>query len=55
MARKDGVPIDLTLLSQGHLDLEHLEVLRGVGLDLAAHALATPLLEAIELLIDVHG
>jgi len=55
MARKDGVQINLTLLSQGHLDLEHLEVLRGVGLDLAAHALATPLLEAVELLIDVHG
>lgn len=49
------MPIALTLLSQGHLNLEHLEVLGGVRLDLAAHALAAPLLEAVELLIDVHG
>lgn len=45
----------LTLLPQGHLDLQHLEVIGVVGLDLAAHALATPLLEAVELLVDVHG
>jgi len=43
------------LLSQGHLDLQHLEVIGVVGLDLAAHALATPLLEAVEFLVDVHG
>jgi hypothetical protein len=44
-----------TLLSQGHFDLQHLEVIGVVGLDLAAHALATPLLEAVEFLVDVHG
>jgi hypothetical protein len=42
-------------LSQGHLNLKHLELLALVSLDLAAHTLATPLLEPVELLINVHG
>lgn len=41
-------------MSQGHLDLQRLEIVGHVSLGLAAHPLARPLLEAIELLVDVH-
>lgn len=41
-------------MSQGHLDLQRLEVVRDIGLGLATHPLARPLLEAIELFVDVH-
>ena len=43
-----------TFMSQGHLDLQGLEIVGHVSLGLAAHPLARPLLEAIELLVDVH-
>lgn len=44
-----------TLMAEVHLGLERLEVVRDARLDLAAHLLPRPLLEAIELLVDEHG
>ena len=44
----------LTLLSQRHLQLQHLELIARVGVHLSAHPLSAPLLEAVELLVDVH-
>ena len=46
--------LDCTFMSQGHLDLQCLEIVRDIGLGLATHPFACPLLEAIELLVDVH-
>jgi hypothetical protein len=43
-----------TLLPQVHLHLQRLEVVRDIRLDLLAHALVGPLLEAIELLVHIH-
>ena len=42
------------LLSQVHLQLQGFEVFRHISLGLPTHALAGPLLEAIELLVHVH-
>lgn len=44
-----------TFMPQVHLYLQRFEVLRRVRLCLSAHLLARPLLEAAELLVDVHG
>ena len=44
-----------TLLAQGHLKLHCFEVIRDVGLDFSAHAFPSPLLEAVQFLIDIHG
>lgn len=44
-----------TLMTQVHLDLEGLELFRQAGAGLCAHLLVGPLLEAVELLVDVHG
>lgn len=44
-----------TLVAEVHLSLEGLEVVGDARLDLAAHLLPRPLLEAVELLVDEHG
>ena len=43
-----------TLVAEVHLGLERLEVVRDARLDLAAHLLPRPLLEAIEYPVDEH-
>lgn len=43
-----------TFLPEIHLHLEHLEVVRDAGLDLAPHPLSRPLLEAAEFFVDIH-
>lgn len=42
-------------MSDVHLGLQGLEIIREIGLDLAAHALARPLFKTADLLVDVHG
>lgn len=44
-----------TFMPQVHLYLQRFEVLGRIRLCLSAHLLARPLLEAAELLVDVHG
>ena len=41
-------------MSQRHLYLKGFEVVRHVGLGLATHLFSRPLLESVELLVDVH-
>jgi len=41
-------------MSQSHFDLQGLEVIRDIGLDFSTHPLSCPLLEAAELLVDIH-
>ena len=41
-------------MTQTHLRLQAPEFIRHTGLDLATHPLPSPLLEAIELFIDIH-
>lgn len=41
-------------MPQSYLHLQRLEVVRDARFGFAAHSLARPLLEAIELLIDIH-
>ena len=43
-----------TFVPQGHLDLQRLEIVRDIGFGLSTHPLTRPLLEAIELFVDVH-
>jgi hypothetical protein len=42
------------LISELHLHLQSLELLGNVGLGLRAHLLAGPLLDPVELLVDIH-
>jgi hypothetical protein len=42
-------------MAQVHLGFHRLEIIRRARLGLSAHLLPSPLLEAVELLIDVHG
>jgi len=44
-----------TILPQLHLHLQALELVGRVRLHLSTHAFATPLLQAVELLVDYHG
>jgi hypothetical protein len=41
-------------MSQSHFDLQGLEIIRDISLDFSTHPLACPLLEAAELLVDIH-
>jgi hypothetical protein len=41
-------------MSQSHFDLQGLKVIRDIGLDFSTHSLSCPLLEAAELLVDIH-
>jgi hypothetical protein len=41
-------------LAKGHLQLQSLEFVRHVGLDVCAHLLASPLLDSVESLVDIH-
>lgn len=43
-----------TLVSELHFQLQRFELLGDVGLGLRAHLLAGPLLDPVELLVDVH-
>ena len=43
-----------TFMAETHFHFKGLELLRHIGLGLAAHPLPRPLLEAVELLVDVH-
>ena len=42
-------------MSQSHFHLQGLELVRYVRLGLATHLLACPLLEPIQLFVDIHG
>lgn len=44
-----------TIMAQLHLGLEAAEFIRDAGLGLGADLLASPLLHAIEALVDIHG
>ena len=46
--------IDATFMSQSHFDLQRFEIVRNTSLGFAAHPFACPLLEAIQLLVDIH-
>lgn len=50
-----GCPSALTFMSHAHFGLHGLEVISDIRLDFSAHALACPLLEAADSLVDVHG
>lgn len=43
-----------TIAPQLHLGFERFELFRRIRLDLSSHTLFAPLLEATELLVDVH-
>ena len=43
-----------TFLPQAHLYLQGLKVIRDICFGLSAHSFARPLLEAIQLLVDIH-
>ena len=43
-----------TLVSECHLHLQGLEFIRHIGLGLRAHLLSRPLLDSVELFVDIH-
>jgi hypothetical protein len=43
-----------TFMPQAHLNLQRFEVIRDICLDFATHSFSCPLLEAVQLLVDVH-
>jgi hypothetical protein len=43
-----------TILPKIHLQFQRLELVGDVGLDLPTHLLPRPLLDSVELLVDVH-
>jgi hypothetical protein len=43
-----------TLIPQTHLYFQRFEVVRDICLDFATHSLPCPLLEAVQLLVDIH-
>lgn len=55
MGDRAAIEEEHTFMAQVHLGLHRLEVVRGARLGFSAHLLPSPLLEAIELFIDVHG
>lgn len=52
--RRAAVARQRTFVSERHLLLQRLEFIRNAGLGIVAHLLAGPLLQAIELPVDVH-
>lgn len=44
-----------TFMAHGHFRFHGLEIIGEIGLHLAAHTLAGPLLEATDALVDIHG
>ncbi len=48
------MPCERTLVSELHLHLQSLEFFGDVGLGLRSHLLAGPLLDPVELLVDIH-
>jgi hypothetical protein len=48
------MPCERTLISELHLHLQSLELFGDIGLGLRSHLLAGPLLDPVELLVDIH-
>lgn len=48
------MPWDRTLISELHFHLQSLEFFGHVGLGLRSHLLTGPLLDPVELLVDIH-